>query len=44
MGLKDLTGIKSLNDLKELFGGGEKAKKKEQYREKVKEAVQDGMP
>lgn len=42
MGLKDLTGIKSLNDLKELFGGGEKAKKKEQYREKVKEAVQDG--
>lgn len=42
MGLKDLAGIKSLNDLKELFGGGEKAKKKEQYREKVKEAVQDG--
>lgn len=42
MGLKDLTGIKSINDLKELFGGGEKAKKKEQYRDKVKEAVQDG--
>jgi hypothetical protein len=43
MGIKDqIKGIKSINDLKELFGGGEKAKKKEQYREKVKEAVQDG--
>jgi hypothetical protein len=42
MGLKDLKGLKSINDLKELFGGGEKAKKKEQYRDKVKEAVQDG--
>jgi hypothetical protein len=42
MGLKDLKGIKSINDLKELFGGGEKARKKEQYRDKVKEAVQDG--
>ena len=42
MGLKDLKGLRSINDLKELFGGGEKAKKKEQYREKVKEAVQDG--
>jgi len=42
MGLKDLKGLRSINDLKELFGGGEKARKKEQYREKVKEAVQDG--
>ena len=42
MGLKDLKGLRSINDLKELFGGGEKAKKKEQYREKVKQAVQDG--
>ena len=43
MGIKDLMGgIKDLNSLKEMFGGGEKAKKKEQFREAVKEAVEDG--
>ncbi|HYC37752.1 MAG TPA: hypothetical protein VEC19_15095 [Usitatibacter sp.] len=43
MGIKDLMGgMKDLNSIKEMFGGGEKAKKKEQLREAVKDAVQDG--
>jgi hypothetical protein len=45
MGIKDMKDIKDMmriEDLKAWFGGGEKARKKEQYREKVKEAVQDG--
>ena len=43
MGIKDLMGgIKDLNSIKEMFGGGEKAKKKDQFREAVKEAVEDG--
>src|SRR5687767_14007213 len=45
MGIKDLLGgmgIKDLNSVKEMFGGGEKAKKKEQLRDAVKDAVEDG--
>ncbi len=40
MGIKRLMGIR--DGIKDLLGVGDKAKKKEQYREKLKEAVQDG--
>ena len=45
MGIKDLLGgmgINDLNSVKEMFGGGEKAKKKDQLRDAVKDAVEDG--
>ena len=42
MDFKGIKGIRSIKDLKDMLGGGEQAKKKEQYRDKVKEAVQDG--
>src|SRR5689334_13520871 len=40
MGIKDMMG--KVNSIKEMFGGGEKAKKKDQFRDAVKEAVEDG--